>query len=183
EQVELLINLKTFQIDMSYKCIKGDINEFEINTYDKKYKLILSYCRIYTNISLADGYKKLFNILFNTIQELTNKPLYIYHIHSKGWECIIGDLDAGQAKGLGLALYELDQSKDWESHLMHIFKSCIIHFQRKISSTNIKEKRVRQNNSQVTNIIEIESDNDLQDTKNEIQAESSGNTLLNEINK
>ncbi|CAG8851879.1 12576_t:CDS:2, partial [Racocetra persica] len=39
EQAELLINLKSFQIDMSYKRIKGDINEFEINTYDKKHKL------------------------------------------------------------------------------------------------------------------------------------------------
>ncbi|CAB4404792.1 unnamed protein product [Rhizophagus irregularis] len=61
--------------------VKGDINEFEINTYDEKYKL--------------------------------------------GWE-FLGD---GQAKGLGLALYELDSSKDWGTHLMHIFKSCVVHFQ------------------------------------------------------
>ncbi|KAF0464111.1 cobalamin biosynthesis protein cobt [Gigaspora margarita] len=57
---------------------------------------------------------------------------------------------------------------------------------RKISSTNVKEKRekrLRQNNLQVTNVIEIESDNDPQDIKNEIQAESFGNMLTNEINK
>ncbi|CAG8823991.1 46260_t:CDS:2, partial [Gigaspora margarita] len=53
EQAELLINLKSFQIDILYKYIKDD------------------------------GYKKLFNALFNTIQELTNQPLYIYHIHGK----------------------------------------------------------------------------------------------------
>ncbi|CAG8795632.1 26327_t:CDS:1, partial [Gigaspora rosea] len=42
---------------------------------------------------------------------------------------------------------------------------------RKISSTNVKEKRLRQNNSQITNVIEIESDYDSQDIKNEVQAE------------
>ncbi|KAF0541528.1 serine/threonine protein kinase [Gigaspora margarita] len=54
---------------------------------------------------------------------------------------------------------------------------------RKISSTNVKEKRLWQNNSQVTNVIEIESGYDSQDFKNEVQAESSGNMLTNEINK
>jgi len=39
EQAELLIKLKSFQIDLSFKRIKGDINEFEINTYDEKHKL------------------------------------------------------------------------------------------------------------------------------------------------
>ncbi len=78
----------------------------------------------------ADDYKKLFSTLFNVIQELAEEPLYIYHIHGKGWECILADLDIRQAKGLGLALYELDPSKDWETHLMHIYKSCVIHFQR-----------------------------------------------------
>jgi len=29
-----------------------------------------------------------------------------------GWECILEDLDAGQAKGLGLAIAKRDPSKD-----------------------------------------------------------------------
>ena len=64
--------------------------------------LVLSFCRIYTNVSSANGYKKLFSTLFDIIQELTNEPLYTYHIHDKGWECILGDLNSRQAKGLGL---------------------------------------------------------------------------------
>ena len=39
EQAELLIKLKSFQIDLSFKRVKGDINEFEINMYDEKHKL------------------------------------------------------------------------------------------------------------------------------------------------
>ncbi|POG73995.1 hypothetical protein GLOIN_2v1771781 [Rhizophagus irregularis DAOM 181602=DAOM 197198] len=73
--------------------VKGDINEFEINTYDEKYKL--------------------------------------------GWEFILGD---GQSKGLGLALYELDSSKDWGTHLMHIFKSCVVHFQRNLFNKHFSQE-------------------------------------------
>ena len=46
--------------------------------------LVLSFCRIYTNVLSADVYKKLFSTLFDVIQELTNEPLSIYHIHGKG---------------------------------------------------------------------------------------------------
>ncbi|CAI2201131.1 13903_t:CDS:1, partial [Funneliformis geosporum] len=38
--------------------------------------------------------------------------------------CIIADLDYAQAKGLKLVLNEIDATKDWEEHLVHIFKSC-----------------------------------------------------------
>ncbi|CAG8671014.1 17186_t:CDS:2, partial [Cetraspora pellucida] len=86
EQAELLLNLKCFQIDLSFKQIKGDLNEFEINIYNNENKLFLSYCRIYTNVSSAADYKKLFSILFEVIEELTNNSINIYHIHNKGWE-------------------------------------------------------------------------------------------------
>jgi hypothetical protein len=49
---------------------------------------------------------------------------------NEGWGCILADLDAAQAKGLGLALTDLYPSLEWETHLIHIFKSCIIHFNR-----------------------------------------------------
>src|SRR5688572_20777245 len=89
------------------------VNIIIINSYNVLFYIliiffiVLSFCRIYTNVLTADNYKKLFSTLFDVIQELTNEPLYIYHIHGKSWECILGDLDSRQAKGLGLALYEL----------------------------------------------------------------------------
>lgn len=43
KQAELLIKLKSFQIDLSFKRVRGDINEFEINTYDEKHKLGKDY--------------------------------------------------------------------------------------------------------------------------------------------
>ncbi|CAG8784898.1 24260_t:CDS:1, partial [Dentiscutata erythropus] len=53
----------------------------------------------------------------------------------------------------------------------------------KFIQQNAKEKKLRQNNSQATNINEIESDNDLQDIKNKFQVKSSGIISLNEIDK
>ncbi|CAB5376410.1 unnamed protein product [Rhizophagus irregularis] len=43
--------------------------------------------------------------------------------------CILADLDSAQAKGLGLALHDLDHERDWETHLTFIFKSCLVHFE------------------------------------------------------
>ena len=39
DQAKLLQQLECFQIDLSFKCVIGDINEFEINSYDEYYKL------------------------------------------------------------------------------------------------------------------------------------------------
>jgi hypothetical protein len=69
--------------------------------------------------------------LFNVVKSLTGQPINFKHINdNKGIGCIIGDLDAAQAKGLGLYLCSIDSSKQWDEHLTHIFKSCVIHFQR-----------------------------------------------------
>jgi hypothetical protein len=38
-QAKKLITLDSFQIDVSFKRVKGEINEFEINTYDSKHHL------------------------------------------------------------------------------------------------------------------------------------------------
>jgi len=52
------------------------------------------------------------------------------HIHGTGWNCVIADLDYAQAKGFGLVLNEIDNIKDWEEHLVHIFKSYQVHYKR-----------------------------------------------------
>jgi len=64
------------------------------------------------------------------VENLSEIPVKFYHIDGTGWECILGDLDAGKAKGLGLALAKRDPSKNWEEHLTYIFKSCLVHFNR-----------------------------------------------------
>ena len=67
--------------------------------------------------------------LFRVIYE-SGEPIKFQHIHKQGIGCILADLDAAQAKGLGLALHDLDHERDWQTHLTFIFKSCLIHFER-----------------------------------------------------
>lgn len=42
----------------------------------------------------------------------------------------MADLDLAQLKGLGMAIEEIDNSKTWDIHLLYIFKSCLIHYNR-----------------------------------------------------
>ena len=72
----------------------------------------------------------MFNALFDWIYQLTGSSPQIFHIHQKGWKCILGDLDQAQAKGLGMALHKIQNTLTWEEHLFYIFKSCRIHYNR-----------------------------------------------------
>ncbi|UZO14123.1 uncharacterized protein OCT59_005591 [Rhizophagus irregularis] len=132
-QAKKLITLDYFQIDVSFKRVKGEINEFEINTYDSKHHPeILSFCRIFTNVFTAEGYHRLFSSLFQIIREVSGQSIQFRHIHGSGIGCILADLDAAQAKGLGLALHDLDHEKSWETHLTFILKTCLVHFERNL---------------------------------------------------
>ena len=92
--------------------------------------IVLSYARVYTNVTTAEGYQQLFADLFNIVKNLTGQTVKFKHLDGVGIGCIIGDLDAAQAKGLGLFLHSKSSDMDWETHLTHIFKSCIVHFKR-----------------------------------------------------
>ncbi|RGB33580.1 hypothetical protein C1646_761569 [Rhizophagus diaphanus] len=130
-QAKKLITLDYFQIDVSFKRVKGGINEFEINMYDSKHHLILSFCHIFTNVFTAERYYRLFSSLFQIIRKVSGQSIQFQHIHGSGIGCILADLDAAQAKGLGLALHDLDHEKSWETHLTFILKTCLVHFESK----------------------------------------------------
>ncbi|CAG8670798.1 1584_t:CDS:2, partial [Racocetra persica] len=109
----------------------SDIHQ-SLNSVDK---LRILVAKAYKNLHpYGQGILGVFYAAKNNHQELKN---YIQRI---GWECILGDLDSGQAKGLGLALYELDITKDWEMHLMHIYKSCVVHFQRNLYNKHFSKE-------------------------------------------
>ena len=76
------------------------------------------------------AYQRIFKSLFELIKTNTGSIPQFQHIHGSGWGCIIGDLDIAQAQRLGMTLAELDTSKTWNEHLVHIFKSCQVHYKR-----------------------------------------------------
>ena len=47
-----------------------------------------------------------------------------------GWGCIIANLDYAQAQDLGLVLNEIDKTKNWKEHLIHLFKACRVHYKK-----------------------------------------------------
>ncbi|CAG8516839.1 13496_t:CDS:10 [Cetraspora pellucida] len=128
---------------------QGDINEFEINCYDKNYKITLTYARVFTNIMNTNAYEQMFQAFFNWIYNLTNENPKFYHIHKEGWKCIIGDLDQAQAKGLGIALNKLEKSLNWEEHLLHIFKIKSKGKSKQVTILPTEEKKVKKQNIEI----------------------------------
>ena len=76
------------------------------------------------------AYQRIFRALFDLIFQLIGSTPQFKYIYGNGWGCIIANLDHAQAQGLGLVLNELDSTKDWKEHLVHIFKSCKVHYKR-----------------------------------------------------
>jgi hypothetical protein len=74
----------------------------------------------------------MFCALFDLVTQLTESSPQFKHIHGTGWSCVVGDLDYAQAKALGLVLNEMDATKNWEEHLINVFKSCRVHYKRYI---------------------------------------------------
>ncbi|PKK59038.1 hypothetical protein RhiirC2_871382 [Rhizophagus irregularis] len=143
KQAKAWVSLDYFEIDLTFKRVQGDINEFEVNCYNECYKIALTYARVFTNITNSTSYERMFSLLFNWIYQLTGSNPKIFHIDNTGWKCILGDLDRAQAKGLGLALNRLYPNLTWEEHLTYIFKSCRIHYNRNIKNNkypnNVKQ--------------------------------------------
>ncbi|GES91074.1 hypothetical protein RCL_jg25046.t1 [Rhizophagus clarus] len=77
-------------------------------------------------------------ILFDVIKQLTGKPIQVKHIHGNGWSYIVGDFDMAQMKGLGLTLHSLDTTREWEIHIMNIFKN----LHNKHFSNQVKRKMI-----------------------------------------
>ncbi|GBC15841.1 hypothetical protein RIR_jg39831.t1 [Rhizophagus irregularis DAOM 181602=DAOM 197198] len=95
DQAKLIHQLGSIQIDLTFKRVK-----------------VLSYVHVYTNVTTAEGYQQLFTDLFNVIKNLTGQAVKFRHIDGNGIECIIGDLDPIQAKGLELILQSTRNGKN-----------------------------------------------------------------------
>lgn len=118
-------NSEYFQIDMAFKRVHGEISSKLIVIL----KIIIKVLLMHEFIQM-DHLLKYIKSLWNYIKILTNESPTFYYIHNKGWKCILGDLDQGQAKGLGLALANIEPKYTRDEHLTYIFKSCQVHFYR-----------------------------------------------------
>ncbi|PKB92590.1 hypothetical protein RhiirA5_444122 [Rhizophagus irregularis] len=60
---------KYFMVDMSYKRVFGEMNEFEFNAYDED-NHIVTFCRIFTNGSDSKIYQCMFTTFFEVYEDL-----------------------------------------------------------------------------------------------------------------
>ncbi|CAG8769126.1 19868_t:CDS:2, partial [Cetraspora pellucida] len=81
-------------------------------------------------------------------------------------------LDIAQAKGLELALYELNLSKNWKTHLMYIFKSCVKKLRQETNSQMKYE--VMAELETIVNVINSDSDNEIS-KENKVITQTTGN--------
>ncbi|CAG8727118.1 17748_t:CDS:10, partial [Cetraspora pellucida] len=114
------------EIHFQGQRILGVIYNYSHNLND-----IRDYVKVFTNQTTTIAYQRIFHILFDLILQLIGQFPQFKHIHETGWRCIVADLDYAQAQSLRLALNEIDKTKDWEDHLIYIFKSCQVHYKRR----------------------------------------------------
>ncbi|CAG8855665.1 31190_t:CDS:2, partial [Gigaspora margarita] len=69
----------------------------------------VTYAHVYTNASTSEIYYRIFTSLWHYFKILTEESPMFDYIHNKGWKCILGDLDQGQAKGLATTKLQIEE--------------------------------------------------------------------------
>ncbi|UZO07630.1 uncharacterized protein OCT59_027911 [Rhizophagus irregularis] len=76
-----------------------------------KHNLILTFARVFTNRATTIAYQRIFRVLFDLVLQLTGSPPAVHIFADLGWNCIMQILIM-RKKGLGLALNEIDNTKE-----------------------------------------------------------------------
>lgn len=134
EQIEYLATLTSFEVDMSYKRIKGDVNEVVFSTMIRAHGKIMTLLRVFTDQDSKEGYARLFFRVFTLVSEVTGRPFQFHYLHGAGLKTIVVDMDTKQFTGLGIYLQSVDpQHRDWRVQIQHILIYCRVHFYRLIA--------------------------------------------------
>ncbi|CAB5210418.1 unnamed protein product [Rhizophagus irregularis] len=122
EQAAKCIEFKYFEVNLSFKRVYGDINEFEFNAYEEKSRTILAFYIIFTNIATKEKscciyYIRIQNMIcLKFLKQILLKKLIKYldkikmrnedGIQSRGWkhnECIYKRIKIHQQTGIHMS--------------------------------------------------------------------------------
>ncbi|KAJ5195557.1 uncharacterized protein N7498_008995 [Penicillium cinerascens] len=136
KQLQFMATLDAIEVDMSYKRVKGDINEVIFATMLTNHGKIITLCRVFTDQENSAGYKFIFRMVFELISRSIGRPIRFHYLHGEGIKAIVGDMCPKQILGLGTFLQDQDtehhrRSPAW--HLARIMIFCAIHFMRTVS--------------------------------------------------
>ncbi|POG67909.1 hypothetical protein GLOIN_2v1778836 [Rhizophagus irregularis DAOM 181602=DAOM 197198] len=85
------LKLTHMEIDMAFKRINGNTNEWKISAYLPRIQKILTFVRIFTNVETAQAYQNLFDDLFRCVEKDIGETFNFHHIHGKGLGCVLTD--------------------------------------------------------------------------------------------
>ncbi|KAF2466172.1 uncharacterized protein BDR25DRAFT_238033, partial [Lindgomyces ingoldianus] len=135
EQAKILMDQKTFQIDMSYKRLQGKWAEILIAVFHGPHSRMLTLGRIVTDTDSRDISFLGFCAFFKLVGERTQKIVQWQHLHKKGFYGTTLDMCSKQMKGFGLYLQTMDmQQRDWRWQLASCTRFCLAHFTRSINT-------------------------------------------------
>lgn len=120
EQLEVFLTLKSVEIEMSFKRIRDrHINEIVFTTwlsddnksmfisyllihylYHTNQRLVFALLRIIVNTETAWMYEQLFIKVFSLVREITGVQLQFHHIHGKGLNAVVMDMNFKQMAGM-----------------------------------------------------------------------------------
>ncbi|KAG5299857.1 hypothetical protein I7I50_06618 [Histoplasma capsulatum G186AR] len=137
EQIKVLVTLKSFEIDMSFKWIQNrHINEIVLATMLSEQNKIFTLLRVIVNTETTTMYKDLFLRLFTLVKDVTEQNIIFHHLHDDGLYTVVMDMDTKQMTGLGLAVNEINpQQRGWKWQLRNLIIFCHIHFFQGIDHT------------------------------------------------
>ncbi|KAF1936295.1 hypothetical protein EJ02DRAFT_96673 [Clathrospora elynae] len=134
-QVKILFDQNTFQMDVSYKRLRGAWAEILIAVFHPRQNTLLTLGRIITNTSYSSMYQLGISSFFRLASERVGRPAQWRHLHGSGFYGVMLDMCSKQMSGLGRYLTSLDPAgRDWRWQLSNCTRFCLIHFTRTINT-------------------------------------------------
>ncbi|KAJ7894026.1 hypothetical protein B0H13DRAFT_2276534 [Mycena leptocephala] len=133
-------NTLALNIDFTFKRVDGTMNEWEVAGMTDRFNRRLTFGSLFCDTASTEAFTQLFIELFDTITQVTGKPLKLAPFFpDANCRIVMLDGEVPQALGLGhfLAIYNNPaisgiNSRDPVELLSHCLKTCEIHFERHI---------------------------------------------------
>ncbi|ORZ28073.1 hypothetical protein BCR44DRAFT_1200745 [Catenaria anguillulae PL171] len=171
EGAHALSKSRVIDIDMTYRCIRGDINQVKVVAWDPIACRLIVVARAWVRGQDAQMYYTIVNTLdsaFNKIigrrlqfsairrvREEIGAPIADLDLDVVELDAIRVDMDAGQAKGIGTWLREREPllGDTWQEVVPHVLVLCHVHAARNIQQTGFSPDAKRK----MTKLLEATS--------------------------
>lgn len=132
--------MRTSELHCDKTFSRTRCREFEINAFDPATSRLLTLARVFFDGESEAAYFRAFTLVFDQAEKDTGLKvpfghLYIDNNSPSGTriKAILVDMHGGQIKGLSSYFKSKYPADDDEFHILHIVKTCRVHFYRSIN--------------------------------------------------